>query len=204
MVRTLRRCLLLVALASGVAVAQPATTPGNTPVQTPAKQEGDYGGVDPDAPKDDKTGKRKRRAPKGTLTWIGFAAKDGGAELFFQSVAPFEVTQRMEGSTLVIHLSLTRLGPNTWRPIDTRYFDNPLARVVARTVGARRATKQTPARKRGIDVRVTFKNPKDAREGSVRAATEGDGMHYVYVTFPEGTAEPGASSAGGTVQEPEK
>lgn len=164
---------------------------------TPNK-EGEYGGVVPgQKPEGDKPAKRK--PAKGTLTWIGFEAKDGGAQLFFQSVAPFQVDQHMEGSTLVVHLSLRRLGPNTWRQIDTRFFDNPLSGVVARAVRAARAKKGRPARKRGISVRIAFKNPKDAREGTVRTATEADGMHYAYLSFPEG-AEAGEP----TMDEPEK
>src|SRR6201995_5681734 len=87
-----------------------------------------------------KPAKPRRPPPKGTLTWIGFEAKDGGAEVFFQSVAPFELTQRIEGGNLVVHLGLRQLGHNTWRQIDTRFFDNPLSSIAARAVGAARAT----------------------------------------------------------------
>lgn len=155
----MRRLLLVLLLAS------PALA------DTQPKREGDYGGVEPG-----KKPEKPRRPPsKGTLSWIGFEAKDGGAQLFFQSVAPFEVTQRMQGSTLVATLSLSKLGTNTWRRIDTRFFENPLANVVAKKKG------------RSIVVHVTFKNPKDAREGSVRTATEADGMYYAYLSFPQGT-----------------
>src|SRR5882672_4325488 len=101
---------------------------GSAYADKPPHKEGEYGGVTPgETQKPDpaaKPGKPKRPPPKGTLTWIGFEAKDGGAEVFFQSVAPFELTQRVDGSTLVVHLSLPRLGHNTWRQIDTRFFDN--------------------------------------------------------------------------------
>jgi len=157
-------------------------------------REGEYGGVTPgEAPSRDTAAKpaRPRRPPvKGTLTWIGFEAKDGGAEVFFQSVAPFQLTQRVEGGIVVIHLGLSRLGHNTWRQVDTRFFDNPLAGIVARAVGAARATKDHPARTAGIEARIAFKNAKDAREGTVRTATEADGMYYAYLKFPEGTEAP--------------
>jgi hypothetical protein len=84
-------------------------------------KEGQYGGVTPGETQPRDTAGRppsarpRRPPPKGTLTWIGFEAKDGGAEVFFQSVAPFGLTQRVEGTTLVVHLNLTRLGHNTWR-----------------------------------------------------------------------------------------
>lgn len=154
---------------------------------TAPHKEGQYGGVTPGetAARDAaaKPARPRRPPPKGTLTWIGFTAKDAGAEVFFQSVAPFEVTQRVEGTYLVVHLSLPRLGHNTWRRIDTRFFDNPLASIVARAVGAVRATKAHPARAAGIEARIAFKDAKDAREAAVRTATEADGMYYAYLTF---------------------
>ena len=178
----MRRALLLLLLLASPAVADKAP-----------HKEGDYGGVvpgqtekpDPSA----KPAKPKRPPPKGTLTWIGFEAKNGGAEVFLQSVAPFEVSQRLDGSTLVVHLTLTRLGHNTWRQVDTRFFDNPLAGITAKSVRASRATKGHPAQSAGIDVRITFKNPKDAKEAAVRTATEADGLSYVYLTFPEGAEQ---------------
>lgn len=168
-------------------------------------KEGQYGGVTPgEAQPRDRAGKPakpRRPPPKGTLTWIGFQAKDGGAEVFFQSIAPFEVTQRVEGGRLVVHLSLQRLGHNAWRQIDTRFFDNPLSGIVARAVGAARATKDRPARTAGIEARIAFKNAKDAREAAVRTATEADGMYYAYLTFPEGTGAP--ATANPTIGQPD-
>src|SRR5205823_12650722 len=35
----------------------------------------------------------------------------------------------------------------------------------------------------GIEVKITFKNPKDAKEGALRTATEADGMYYAYLDF---------------------
>src|SRR5262245_40369844 len=169
------------------------------------RREGQYSGVTPgEVQSHDTSGKPakpKRPPAKGTLTWIGFSAKDGGAEVFFQSVAPFEVSQRLEGGALIVHLGLTRLGHNTWRQVDTRYFDNPLSGIVARAVGAVRAARGRPAHGAGIDVRIAFKNPKDAREATVRSATEADGMSYAYLTFPEGAEARPAASA--TLQDPE-
>ncbi len=163
----MRRLLLVLLLAS------PAYA-DNAP-----HKEGEYGGVIPGQKPDTATrpAKPKRPPPRGTLTWIGFEAKDGGAQLFMQSVAPFQVSQKVVGSTLVATLGLTKLASNTWRRIDTRFFDNPLSAVTA----------QRGRRGRSIEVRIAFKNAKDAREGTVRTATEADGMYYAYLTFPEGT-----------------
>lgn len=175
-------------------------------------REGQYGGVSAgEVQPHDTAGKParpKRPPPRGTLTWIGFSARDGGAEVFFQSVAPFEVSQRVEGSALVVHLGLTRLGHNTWRQIDTRFFDNPLSGIVARAVGAVRASKDRRARPAGVEARLTFKSARDAKEAAVRTATEVDGMYYAYLTFPEGTgpkptAPPAAAPGGVTEPEPD-
>jgi hypothetical protein len=186
----MRRALLLLLLAS------PAYAD-----KGPHK-EGEYGGVAPGQKPDPsaKPAKPKRPPPKGTLTWIGFEAKDGGAQVFFQSVGAFDVTQHLEGTTLVVHLSLSRLAANTWRQVDTRFFDNPLSGMVARMVRAARASKTAPARNAGIDVHVSFKNPKDAREATLKAATaEADGMYYAYLAFPEG-----AESKQPSIKDPER
>jgi hypothetical protein len=166
------RALLLVLLLAAPAAA-------DTP-----HREGEYGGVVPGQKPEDKPdakpGKTKKPPPKGTLSWIGFEAKDGGAQVFLQSPGPFEATQRIEGTTLIVNLNLNKRATNVGRIVDTRFFDNPLASIVAK-----------PAKKRkGTDVRITFKNPKDVKEASLRSATEADGYSYVYLSFPEGTPEP--------------
>ncbi|HEY4118298.1 MAG TPA: hypothetical protein VGM56_10595, partial [Byssovorax sp.] len=120
----------------------------------------------------------------------------------FQSPGQFEVAQHVEGATLVVELALPRLGANAWRQVDTRYFDNPLAGIQARVVGAARATKDRPAHAAGVEVRVTFKNPKDAKEAAVRTATEADNLYYAYLTFPEGTND--AAKTQPTIKDPEK
>ncbi|HET9624974.1 MAG TPA: hypothetical protein VFP84_26585 [Kofleriaceae bacterium] len=174
------------------------------PAARGAHPEGQYGGVTPgepgkegskDAAGKDAASKPKRQPAKGTLTWIGFEAKDGGAEVFFQSVAPFTISQRVEAGSVIVHLDLPRLGHNTWRQIDTRFFDNPLSGIAAKAVGAVRASKGRPARGAGIEAKIAFKNARDAREATVRTATEADGMYYAYLTFGEGSASEGPGDA---------
>ena len=179
-----RACLLLAllatpALADGIKTKKPADAPEATPAAP--HNEGDYGGVVPGQPRKQEPSKHAVKPVKGMLSWVGFEAKDGGAEVFFQSAAPFEVTQRVENGVLYVYLTgLNRLGQNTWRPIDARYFETPVARLVARKVGATRGKNAHPA---GIEVRVTFKNPKDAAEGALRTATEADGFFYAYLSW---------------------
>jgi hypothetical protein len=189
--RAMRRVLFCLLFVSAPAFAQ-----------TPHR-EGEYGGVSPGmaasaAPSTEGT-KARKRAPAGTLTWLGFEARDGGALVFFQSVAPFEVSQRIEGGSLVVQLGLSRLATNTARPIETRFFDNPLSRITARKIGAH-GRKARAGSGTGIEVRIAFKNTSDVREGQVRSETGPDGMHYVYLAFP-----PSAGAATGpTLDEPER
>ena len=199
----MRRALLLLAVLAHPALADKGAKDKPAPTPAPAgapHSEGDYGGVVPGQPHNEPPvrGKGKHLPAKGTLSWVGFEVKDGAAQVFFQSVAPFEVQQHVEGSTDLVYLTgLNRLGPNTWRPIDARYFETPIARIVARRVGAARGKHAHPA---GIEVRITFKNAKDAKEGEMRTATEADGFFYAYLSW----AGTGATPAGGTMDEPEK
>ena len=167
----MRRAFLILGLGVGLA-GRPAFAEG----PTGQNAEGDYGGVQPGQPKKPvEPAKQAKKPPKGTLSWIGFETKDGGSQVFLQSVAPFQVAQHVDKGTLVVDLSgVTRLGQNTWRPIDTRFFDTSLSRIVARKKG------------RGIELRITFKNAKDAGQASVRTATEADGMYYAYLSFAGG------------------
>jgi hypothetical protein len=140
------------------------------------KPEGEYSGVQPGQPKKaEATKKPKKPPPKGTLSWIGFEVKDGGSDVFLQSIAPFEVNQRVDGGVVVVSLSgLTRLGHNIWRPIDTRFFETPLSRIVARKKG------------KGVEVRIAFKSAKRAAPASVHTGSEADGMYYAHLTFAGG------------------
>jgi hypothetical protein len=168
-------------MTASMAVAQDGAskrqrTPTTT-IDVKVKNEGEYGGVKAGAGQD-KDNRSKRAVAKGALSWIGFAAKNGGAEVFFQSAAPFEIEQRVDGGVLSVRLiGLSKLVANTKRAIDTRYFDNPLARIAGTVV---------KGSKPGINVKVTFKNPKDAKIGAMRTATEADGLYYVYLSFAEG------------------
>jgi hypothetical protein len=147
--------------------------------------EGAYNGAKPGVRPGSETGRPQKPPPHGTLSWIGFEAKDAGATVWLQAAGPFEIAQHVEGSTLVIAVTgLTRMARNTGRIIDTRYFDNPLARIDANRVRARRH------KQGGIEIRIQFKNPKDAKEAAVRSATEADGLYYTYLSFPPGTDLP--------------
>jgi hypothetical protein len=169
----MRRAILLVM----VLFASPAFAEDMQPKAPNA--EGEYGGVQPgQSTKKAEPGKKaKKPPPKGTLSWVGFEAKEGSSEVFFQSPAPFELSQRVDNGTLVVTLSgVTKLGPNTWRPVDTRFFATPVSRVTAKKKG------------KAIEVRIAFKNAKEAAQGSVRTATEADGMYYAYLSFGGGAA----------------
>lgn len=207
-------CAIVLAAGGATAVAAPrrhraATPPASAPdgaeataaeapdIPDPAtvtaepvgsRHEGDYGGVKPGVAAASDTARRAKAAPrKGALSWIGFEPKGGGADVFLQSVSSFEATQHVEGGVLVVNLNgVSQLGQNTWRPVDTRFFDTPISRIVAKRVGAARASKSSPGHGAGVEVRITFKRAADAREAAIHSATEADGMYYVYLAFPGG------------------
>lgn len=168
---------ILLAVATAVALG------GASARADDVRHEGDYGGVRPGAPAEQQAGKPRRPPPKDALTWLGFSAKDGGAELFAQAKSSFTVVQWVEkGQVVVVLEGLRRQIANTRRPLDTRFFDTPIARVAARPIGAGRAGKGGPAHKAGIALRISFKDPKQAHELAVRTATEADGMFYAYLS----------------------
>jgi hypothetical protein len=147
------------------------------------KAEGEYSGVRSGGKSDQR--KNQKTVAKGALAWVGFAASEGAAEVFFQSPGPFEVEQRVDGGVVNINLKgLRAQARNTQRAIDTRFFDNPLSRITTSRI------------KGAVSARIVFKKAQDAAIGSVRTVTESDGMFYAYVTFPP--------AVGGTVTAPTK
>jgi hypothetical protein len=205
----MRRKLGVGLVLSSVLAASPlAAQPAEGSV---VRTEGQYGGVRPGAGPDPSTpsSAKSRRAPaKKSLLWIGFTAKEGGAsELFFRAAEPFGVSQRLEGSTLVVLLEgLRSQARNTRRPLDTRFFETSLARVTTRKVGAKRARKGVAGRPAGIEVRIVFKDARDAREGSLRTDTGSDKMFYAYLGFGPSSAPATAApptGSGGTMEDPE-
>lgn len=150
---------------------------GLAPQPVTNHKEGEYEGVTPGEAPPHANGKRRAATAKNTLNWIGFEAKDNGAVVFLQAAQPFEVTQHVEGATLVANVNLPRMGANDWRNIDTRFFENPLSGIVA---------KMARGKKSGIEVRFAFKTASDAKEAAMRTNTEADGQYYVYLTFPPG------------------
>jgi hypothetical protein len=183
----MRRLLLCLVLAS-------AATPAFADDPKGPNAEGDYGGVEPGKPKKaDPNKKPKKPPPKGTLSWIGFEAKEGGAQIFLQSVAPFEISQRVENGVLVVTLTgVSRLSANTGRAIDTRFFETTLSRISAKKKG------------KAIELRVAFKNAKDAGQGSVKTATEADGMYYTYLSFTGTGPVPTSNTPSSTTATPSK
>jgi hypothetical protein len=170
---------------------EPAEADAPEPAQrrgpaAPTKREGDYSGVSPGEPA--ASAAKKVKAGASTLTWVGFAAQDsGGAQIFFQGTSRFSASQRLEGTTLVVDIEgLRRMATNTRRPLDTRFFESSVARVTAKAVRARKKTRKAPARKAGIEVRITFKSPADAREGNLRQETAPDGTFVIYLDLGTG------------------
>jgi hypothetical protein len=183
------------ALVSAPAVAQKAPKDDTLPLEGARQHdEGEYGGVEPGQPQTTEGGKTVRRAASGTLTWVGFKASDGVGHVFVQSSGDLGFDQHVEGKTIVVRLSgVKRLGRQVRRPLDTRYFDSPVARITVKKVRAHRARKKHPAQKAGVEVRIFLKSAADAREASVRTAVEADGYNYIYLDVAGSSEAPAAT-----------
>ncbi len=189
--------LSLVLAAAAPALAQPAEG-------SREKQEGEYGGVGPGQARPE-AGKGRRAPAKATLTWLGFTAREGGGgELFAQAASSFTVSQRLEGRMLIVTLEgLKKLGHNTRRPLDLRFFDVAVARAQAFVVTARRGKKGAPGRPAGVELRIQFKDPRDAREAVLRTDTV-DGLFHAYLGFGAPSAPAAAAaSTGSSMADPE-
>jgi hypothetical protein len=139
----------------------------------PAHAEGVYSGLRPGgrpvATPETAAVRPRRRGPN-KLRWLGFQADGETAHIFAVLPAPAAVSQRIEGQTLIVRLDGVRAGDaSTRRPIDTRFFATPVARIT--TAGRDR---------RGVELRIELKDGP-AREGAVRTAIEADGAFYVYI-----------------------
>jgi colicin import membrane protein len=156
---------------------------GDAPVATHA--EGVYSGVRTGGPAPTETAPRAAtkaltRGPN-SLRWLGFEARGETGLVFAVTPKACKVSQRIEGSTLVVVLEGVRAGvANTRRPIDTHFFATPVARISS---GARS--------KRGVELRIELKPGQTPHEAAVRTAVEPDGGFYVYVDVaPTATASP--------------
>jgi hypothetical protein len=186
---------VLVAGTSAAASAQPSDD--DAPLQ-PVKinREGEYGGVTPGAAQtaaDEKL--RRKRARRGkTISWIGLQPRtEGGARLFVQLGDEVAYSQHVVGNVLLIQLDGARLGSrNARRALDVRYFESTVQRIEPKTVSARKAKKDQPKRKAGVELRVEFKNPADAAAAAASTATEQDGYVYIYFDFPAAPAAQGS------------
>ena len=110
-------------------------------------------------------------AAEPTITWPGFQTlAGGGSRVFVQSTAPLGSELVRKGRTLKIALGPARLSHrNNARPLDTRFFDTPVARAYVK-VNKGQATLYVELR-------------RDA-EPMVSTAPGADGYYFLYVDFP--------------------
>lgn len=164
-------------------------------------REGQYGGVVPDREPDPDDTRRTRRKRKNAVSWIGFQPQDGGrARVFVRMANELEYAQHLAGNVLYINIAGARYRHrNTLRRLDMRHFETALETVTSKRVSRRRARKGKHARKRGIELRISFKDAKDAREAAASLAAGKDGYTYLYLDFP-----PAAGSGSVTVSDPEE
>lgn len=216
--RQARRATILLAAAALAAGVSEARAQQRMPTADEARSrdepkapaphaEGEYGGVVPG-----KSPFRKRR--RDTMTWIGFQPRaDGSSLLFIQLTNELSYEQEVDKGFLVIRLAGAKYGDkNSRRRLDVRFFDTLLAQVTSKRVPARRAReagkggKARPAQRAGIEVRVEFKDRKDARPGTASLRTDKDGFSYLLFEFGPPAQTGGASPGdpeGGPASDPE-
>ena len=149
-------------------------------------REGEYGGVVPGQVPDQDSKRRKVRKRKNAVSWIGFQPRpDGTSRLFLRMANELTYEQSVQGEQLVVNIAGARYRHrNTRRRLDVRFFATPLSLVLSKRVSSRRARKDRPARKAGIELRISFKDKEDVREASASMSTEPDGYTYLYLEFP--------------------
>ena len=97
-------------------------------------------------------GARRKAAGSGNapaITGIGFRPVRGG-EVIVRSDHPLEYGVSGDGRAVLLHLPSARIPlPNNRRPLDTRYFDGPVQRIVPVAVAG------------GTDLRIELKDPAE-------------------------------------------
>lgn len=152
--------------AAGVGVAQQAEV-------APTREVGQYAGVTPGAGTPPRAGAVARARPAKLLTWPGFQAQPGGASRFFLQVsAPVETQVRTSAGRVEVVLKNVRGHlRNTFRPLDTRFFQTPVRRA--------------KVERRRNDLVLVFDLRAEATP-TVTSAPGEAGFHFVYVDFPAG------------------
>jgi hypothetical protein len=168
----------LVALVSASAIAQQAEV-------SPSRSVGEYAGVTPGTGNPPpRAGAVVRARPAKLLTWPGFQATAGGGSRFFLQVSgPVQIETRSSQGRFELVLKNTRAHlRNTFRPLDTRFFQTPVNRA--------------KVERRRRDLAVVFELRGEATPNVSQGVGEG-GFHFVYVDFPAGqwgAAEPVATT----------
>ncbi len=174
----------LVAIASASVLAQQAEV-------SPTRDVGQYAGVTPGtANPPPRVGAVERARPAKLLTWPGFQATAGGGSRFFLQVSgPVVFESRSSEGRFELVLKNTRAHlRNTFRPLDTRFFQTPVN------------TAKVERRRR--DLAVVFQLRGASTPNVTQGVGEG-GFHFVYVDFPPGnwaTPEPAPTPAPPPVQ----
>ena len=181
-------CVALSSAATARAQDRMQPSPAAQPQVVP-KKEGEYGGVIPGK------GTTKKRKGKNALSWVGFQPKDDGAVRIFVQLSnevPFD--QAVRNGVLYIKLQGAKYrNRNARRRLDTRFSDTSISRVTTRYVRKRRARKGRPAQSAGVEIRIQFKKPDDAREARTELVAEKDGYTYLFLDFD--------GSGGGTIDD---
>ena len=145
-------------------------TAGSPRAQDPV---GEYSGVAPGEAAPPRGLRHRGRSP--IITWIGFVPHaPGSARVFVQLTRQASFDQKVDKGSLVVTIDGARLlEHNTGRPLDTRFFDTPLARVVPKRFHRHHHS--------GVELTLVFKTPADAAQAQAHMDTGKDGMTYLFL-----------------------
>lgn len=157
---------------------------GGTP---PAGGEG-YPGVVPGTGNLPPRADAARRSQARLLTWPGFQARpDGVSRVFVQTSTAVAHTTSSERGRFVLLLQNTGVHlRNNRRPLETRYFNSPVSRIVVEPRG------------RNLAIVIELRG-----EATPRVYTEAgqNGFHFVFAEFPAGNWAPTPDSGGASEAE---
>lgn len=185
--------LAVLGLGAASAPAQPDRAAASSGKKAPRAENavGEYSGVDPGEAAPPRGLRHRGKRP--TITWIGFVPRSpGAARVFVQLTRQTSFDQKVEKGALVVTIDGAHLlERNTGRPLDTRFFDTPLARVVPKRFHRHHHS--------GVELTLAFKTPADAAQAQAHMDTGKDGMTYLFLDVGGGGGEvaPGSDDAGG-------
>jgi len=113
-------------------------------------------------------------ATPAAITWPGFQMQpDGGSRVFLQATTSIATQAHSDGKTFTLDLGNALIaGDTNALPLDTRFFNTPVTRIVLERVKGR------------LSLVLQLRAPVTPTVTTERVAS---GFHFIYVDFPPGS-----------------